>query len=48
VLRAGASPRIVKAKVMGSRGSRKVSGPKLARRFALPDTWARFKRIRKK
>jgi len=48
VLRAGASPRIVKAKVVGSRGSRKVSGPKLARRFALPDTWARFKRIRKK
>ncbi len=47
VIRTGASPRIVKAKLVGSRGRRRVSGPKLARRLALPDTWARFKRKRR-
>jgi stage II sporulation protein D len=42
VLRTGRSPRIVRAKVVGSRGSTKVSGDTLRFRLGLRSTWARF------
>lgn len=46
VLRRGVSPRIVKANVVGTRGTRKASGPTLRARLGLPDTWANFKKIK--
>jgi stage II sporulation protein D len=46
VLRHGASPRIVSAKVVGSGGSSKASGPTLESRLGLMSTWERFKRVR--
>ena len=46
VVQRGASPRIVKAKVVGSRGATMVSGPDLRSALALPDTWAYFTRAR--
>jgi SpoIID/LytB domain protein len=42
VLRRGWSPRIVSASVLGSGGSTPVSGPELAARLGLYDTWAYF------
>ena len=42
----GASPRIVKAKLVGSRGTTMVSGPDLRAALGLPDTWAFFTRSR--
>jgi stage II sporulation protein D len=42
VLKTGYSPRIVTAKVVGSRGSSRVSGPDLQGRLGLMSTWARF------
>lgn len=50
VAKRGASPRIVKAKVIGSGGTRKVRGPTLRSLLGLPDTWANFlspKQVRK-
>jgi stage II sporulation protein D len=44
VTKTGDSPRIVKAKVVGSRGSSRVSGSTLQRRLGLMSTWARFRR----
>jgi stage II sporulation protein D len=44
VTKTGDSPRIVKAKVVGSRGSSKVSGATLQGRLGLMSTWARFDR----
>jgi SpoIID/LytB domain protein len=44
VLKTGRSPRIVRAKVVGSRGSTKVSGDTLRFRLGLRSTWARFKK----
>ncbi|MGZ5330240.1 MAG: SpoIID/LytB domain-containing protein [Solirubrobacterales bacterium] len=44
VARTGVSPRIVTAKLVGTRGTGKVSGPTLRARLGLPDTWATFKR----
>jgi stage II sporulation protein D len=44
VLRTGRSPRIVRAKVVGSNGSTKVSGDTLRFRLGLRSTWARFKK----
>ncbi len=41
-IKRGASPRIVKAKVVGTRGVRRISGPKLMARLGLRDTWAHF------
>jgi stage II sporulation protein D len=43
ITKRGASPRIVKARVVGSRGSEKVTGPSLQYRLGLKSTWARFK-----
>jgi len=45
VLKHGVSPRIVYARVIGSRGSSRVSGPTLEGRLGLMSTWERFKRV---
>ncbi len=42
VTRRGVSPRIVRAVVVGSAGSVRVTGAELAAAFGLPDTWACF------
>ncbi len=42
VLRRGASPRIVAAEVLGTRGSEAVSGPELEARLGLDSAWAYF------
>jgi stage II sporulation protein D len=44
VVETGASPRIVRAKVIGSSGSSTVSGATLQSRLGLRSTWARFER----
>jgi stage II sporulation protein D len=44
VTKHGVSPRIVQARVVGSRGSQTVSGPTLEYRLGLKSTWARFRR----
>ncbi|MGI8462463.1 MAG: SpoIID/LytB domain-containing protein [Solirubrobacterales bacterium] len=44
VLKTGTSPRIVKARVVGSAGSETVSGATLQGQLGLMSTWARFKR----
>jgi stage II sporulation protein D len=44
VTKTGDSPRIVQAKVIGSRGSSRVSGSSLQGRLGLMSTWARFYR----
>ena len=42
VLRRGASPRVVRAEIVGTGGRTQVSGPQLRRKLDLFDTWARF------
>src|SRR5215211_3754666 len=42
VTQRGASPRIVRAVVVGTRGRTRVTGPELKARLGLPDTWATF------
>lgn len=42
VLKRGFSPRILLAKVLGSKGSLEVNGPELAARLGLYDAWAYF------
>jgi len=42
VLKRGVSPRIVSARVMGSREATVISGPELAGRLGLSSTWAYF------
>ena len=42
VLRRGASPRVVRAQVVGTRGRTSATGPQLRARLGLYDTWARF------
>ena len=44
VTKTGDSPRIVRAKVIGSRGSSRASGSTLQGRLGLMSTWARFRR----
>jgi stage II sporulation protein D len=44
VTKTGDSPRIVKAKVVGSKGSSSVSGATLQGSLGLMSTWARFHR----
>ncbi|HEX2360347.1 MAG TPA: SpoIID/LytB domain-containing protein [Solirubrobacterales bacterium] len=43
IARRGVSPRIIKAKIIGSAGVSTASGPTLRARLGLPDTWANFK-----
>jgi stage II sporulation protein D len=45
VLKRGTSPRIVRAQVVGSRGTRTITGPTLRAALGLRDTWARFTRV---
>jgi stage II sporulation protein D len=45
VTRRGVSPRIVSARVIGTRGSTRVTGPTLRARLGLLDTWAYFTSI---
>src|SRR3954463_1152388 len=42
VLQRGVSPRIVRAQVVGTKGTTAVTGPQLRSRFGLFDTWAFF------
>ncbi len=42
VLKRGVSPRILSARVMGSRGATVIGGPELAGRLGLSSTWAYF------
>ncbi|HEX5894139.1 MAG TPA: SpoIID/LytB domain-containing protein [Solirubrobacterales bacterium] len=44
VTQLGASPRIVRANLIGSRGTTTVTGPELRDELGLPDTWATFKK----
>jgi stage II sporulation protein D len=39
ILRTGVSPRVVKARIIGSGGGTVVSGPRLKSRLGLKDTW---------
>lgn len=45
VIKRGSSPRIVSARVTGSRGSTTISGPTIRARLGLFDTWAYFTRV---
>ena len=45
ILQRGTSPRIVRAEVVGTRGTTTVTGPQLRRAFGLGDTWAYFRTI---
>ena len=46
VLERGVSPRVVKARIKGSRGSTVVTGPQIRARIGLRDTWFYFRRVR--
>ena len=48
VLRRGVSPRIVYARVVGSRGGSRVTGPELESRLGTYSTWMRFSRMKAK
>ena len=45
VLERGSSPRVVRAKVIGTRGSRRLTGPQIRARLGLRDTWFTFVRV---
>ena len=45
VLRRGNSPRIVRARVYGTRGTRDLTGPQIRARLGLFDTWAYFTKV---
>jgi stage II sporulation protein D len=45
VTRRGTSPRVVAARVVGTRGSTTLSGPTIRARLGLRDTWMRFIRV---
>jgi stage II sporulation protein D len=45
VLRRGRSPRIVRARVYGSRGSRVLTGAQIRARLDLYDSWAYFTKV---
>ena len=45
VLKRGRSPRIVRARIYGSRGSRVLSGAQIRARLGLHDSWAYFTRV---
>lgn len=46
VTKRGVSPRVVDAKVIGTRGSTSVTGPQLRARLGLYDTWVYFVNVR--
>ncbi len=45
VLKRGVSPRVVKARIVGSRGSTVVTGPQIRARMGLRDTWFHLRRV---
>jgi stage II sporulation protein D len=45
VLSRGVSPRVVRARIVGSRGSTILTGPQIRARLGLDDTWAYFTRV---
>jgi stage II sporulation protein D len=45
VLKRGVSPRVVKARVIGSRGSTDVTGPQIRARVGMRDTWFHLRRV---
>jgi stage II sporulation protein D len=45
VLSRGVSPRVVRARIHGSNGSRILTGPQIRARLGLDDTWAYFTRV---
>ena len=45
VLSRGVSPRVVRARVVGSNGSTILTGPQIRARLGLDDTWAYFTRV---
>ena len=45
VLKRGVSPRVVRARVVGSRGSTVVTGPQIRARVGLRDTWFHLRRV---
>jgi stage II sporulation protein D len=45
VVKRGKSPRIVKARVVGSRGTTTVNGATIRARLGLPDTWVTFRKV---
>ena len=45
VLKRGVSPRVVRARVRGSRGSTTVTGPQIRARAGLRDTWFHLRRV---
>ena len=45
VLKRGVSPRVVKARIVGSRGSTVVTGPQIRARLGLRDTWFHLRRV---
>jgi stage II sporulation protein D len=45
VVRRGVSPRIVRARVYGTRGTRLIKGPAIRSRLRLYDTWAFFTKV---
>jgi stage II sporulation protein D len=45
VIKRGRSPRIVLARVYGSRGSRELTGPQIRARLGLHDSWAYFTKV---
>jgi len=48
VLKRGVSPRVVKARIRGTRGSTVVTGPQIRTRLGLRDTWFYVRRVRTK
>jgi SpoIID/LytB domain protein len=48
VAQTGYSPRIVRATLVGTGGSRNVTGPDLRALLGLPDSWATFRKVRKR
>jgi stage II sporulation protein D len=45
VLSRGVSPRVVRARIYGSNGSRVLTGPQIRARLGLDDTWAYFTKV---
>lgn len=45
VVERGVSPRVVRARVIGTRGSKTIKGTELRTRLGLRDTWVSFKRV---
>ena len=46
VLQRGVSPRVVKARITGTRGSTVVTGPQIRTRLGLRDTWFYVRRVK--